>query len=142
VALLWLSPFARRVMSGADRMTWARPEVAELAKRRGVSVVRADAVRWVAAGQEAPAPAALARAELVARTGDVAMLGPRAGDARLALLIDEGHGLAGLAVEQGTRRALVVTGERLEDRAVVGAAPAAEQALRRGVRTLVAGAAR
>src|SRR5207247_1443799 len=36
-ALLWLSPFARRVMSGADQAAWARPEVLELARRRGVA---------------------------------------------------------------------------------------------------------
>jgi hypothetical protein len=141
-ALLWLSPFARRVMSGADQAWWARPEVTELARQRGVPLLRADAARWVAGGREAPEGLALARAEVLARTGDVAMLGPRAGGARLALLIDEGRGLSALALEQGERRALVVVGERREDRAVVGSAPAAEQALVRGARTLLAGGPR
>jgi hypothetical protein len=139
MALLWLSPFARRVMSGADQAPWSRPELAELAGRRGVALVHADAARWVAAGRQAPDGPALARAELLARTGDVAMLGPRAGEGRLTVMIDEGHGLAGLAVEQGARRALVVAGERREERSVVNGAVAAEQALRRGVRTLLAG---
>jgi hypothetical protein len=142
VALLWLSPFARRVMSGADQGRWSRPEVAELARRRGVALLRADAARWVAAGREAPDGPALLRAEVLARTGDVAMLGPRAGEARMALMLDEGHGLAGLAVEQGSRRALVVAGDRREDRVVVSGAPAAEQALQKGARTLLAGGTR
>jgi hypothetical protein len=141
-ALLWLSPFARRVMSGADQARWWRPEVAELARQHGVSLLRADAARWVAAGRLAPDGVALARAELLARTGDVAMLAPRAGEARLALLLDEGRALSALAVEQGGRRAVVVMGERREDRAVVGSASAAEQALWRGARTLLAGGPR
>jgi hypothetical protein len=141
-ALLWLSPYARRVMSGADQARWWRPEVAELARQRGVQLLRADAARWVAAGRQAPDAPALAHAELMARTADVAMLRPRAGEARLSVLIDEGHGLSALAVEQGGRRALVVMGERREDRAVVASATAAEQALGRGARTLLAGGAR
>jgi len=138
VALLWLSPFARRVMSGADQTAGSRPELAELARRRGVVLWHGDGARWVAAGRAAPDAQALERAELYARTGDVAMLG-HAAEARLALVIDDGHGVTGLAVEQGHRRALVVGGERREERATVAAPDVAEQALRRGVRTLLAG---
>jgi hypothetical protein len=141
VALLWLSPFARRVMSGADQAMWSRPELAELARSRGIALLHADAARWVAAGRAAPDGPALGHAELIARTGDVAMLGAHS-DARMAVLIDEAHGVAGLAVEQGGRRALVVGGDRREERLVVGASPDAEQALRRGVRTLLAGGPR
>jgi hypothetical protein len=92
----------------------------------------------VSAGRSAPEPAALTRAELMARTEDVASLAARAGSARVSLLIDEAHGVTALALEQGTRRALVVSGERREERVTVASPPAAEGALRRGARTLLA----
>jgi hypothetical protein len=135
--LLWLSPFARRVMSGADQLGFGRPEVLELAERRGLAQLRDDGARWLAAGRGAPPAPALERTEMLARTGDVAQLRPPGAGARLALLVDEAHGLTALALEDGPRRALVLGGERREERAVVGDAAAAEAALRRGVRTLV-----
>ena len=136
--LLWLSPFARRVMSGADQSGWSRPELLELARRRGMGLLRADGALWVAAGRDAPDPRAVGRAELIARTGDVAQLVSRASEARLSLLLDEAHGVVALAVEQGSRRALVLGGDRREERAVVDAPAAAALALRRGARTLLA----
>ena len=104
-----------------------------------MAVLRIDAAAWLAAGRGAPSSAALERAETLARTADVAQLGPRAAEARLALAVDENRGLSGFAVEQGGRRALVLSGDRREERAEVAGARQAEAALRGGIRTLLAG---
>ena len=117
--LLWLSPQARRVLSGTDQLWWTRPDVVELMQRRGVPLVRGDALGWLAAGRGAPSGLALERAEMLARTTDVAQLSPRAAEARLALMVDEAHGLTGFSVEQGSRRALVLAGDRREERAPI-----------------------
>ena len=75
-------------------------------------------------------------------SSDVARLGPLAEEVRLGLLIDEGRGLSAFSLEQGGHRALVVAGQRREERARIADRGAAEVALRRGVRTLVAGEGR
>jgi hypothetical protein len=137
-ALLWCSPAARRILSGADHGWWARDEIQQLVRQRGVPVLRTDGLRWLAEGRGAPSAQALEQTEALARTSDVAQLTPRVGPARLTLLVDEPHDLVAFAIEQGARRALVVAGQRREERTVVGAAPPAATAVRRGLRTLLA----
>jgi hypothetical protein len=137
-ALLWCSPAARRILSGADHGWWARDEIQQLVRQRGVPVLRTDGLRWLADGRGAPFAQALEQTEAMVRTSDVAQLTPRLGPARLTLLVDEPHDLVAFAIEQGARRALVVAGQRREERTVVSAAPHAAMAVRRGLRTLLA----
>jgi capsule biosynthesis CapC-like protein len=136
-ALLWLSPRARSAFAGSDAAALLAPDLIALAAERGLSAVRGDPASWIAAGRGAPDEEALAMAERLARTRDVALLRPRAGAARMELFLDERRGLAGFAVEAGRRRALALAGDRREVRARTGTAADAEAALFAGARTLV-----
>ena len=139
-ALLWLSPRVRRALAGSDAAALLRPEFAALAAARGVATLRGDMASWVAAGRGVPGASGLEAAERLARTRDVALLHPWAGSARLALFVDEGRGLAGIAVEASGRRAMAVAGDRREVRAAAARPADGEASLFSGVRTLVAGA--
>lgn len=138
-ALLWLSPRARRAFAGSDAAALLGPELTGLAAERGVATLRGDMATWVAAGRGAPDAAVLDVAERLARTRDVALLRPRVGAARLALLADERRGLAGFAVEMSGRRALALAGDRREVRARTARAADVEAALFAGARTLISG---
>jgi hypothetical protein len=139
-ALLWLSATARRALAGGAAAL-DRPELLALASERGVPVVRDDLAAWVSRGSGAPGPELTATAERLARTRDVALLRPPA-HGRLAVLIDDARGLAGLAVESSGRRAVALCGERRGGTATIGSAAAAAQAIASGTRLLLAGGGR
>jgi hypothetical protein len=135
-ALLWCSPFGRRVLSGADHRWWSDDDIQRLARQRRVPVLRTDGLGWLTAGKGPPSSVAIDQAEMLARTSDVAQLAPVIGPARLALLVDTSHDLVGFAIEQGARRALVLAGTRREERVIVDRGSMAA-GLRWGARTLL-----
>jgi hypothetical protein len=140
--LLWLSPQARRILGGAesDLVGAARRDRAGAPARagggaRGCSGVGGGRTRL--APGDGPGAGRAAGAHVRRRPAGAAGRGGAAG-----LLIDEGRGLSAFSLEQGGHRALVVAGQRREERARIADRGAAEVALRRGVRTLVAGEGR
>jgi hypothetical protein len=140
-ALLWLGPRARRLLAG-NEVEWVRGDLEALAASRGVRTEEVDLASWVAAGQGAPAPRALAALEGLARTRDVARLLPAGRPSGLVLLVDEVRGLAAAGLEQGSHRGASVLGRRLERREAVGSVAEASRSLAAGARTLVARPAR
>jgi hypothetical protein len=139
-ALLWLSPRARRALTAGDE-PFGRPDYVELAAARGVPVVHARLDAWLAGGERGPGADALARAERLARTGDPAMLASKLLGATASIVVDDERSLAGIAVASARGRAVVLGGDRVEERAFVRSSPEVAVALERGTRTLVAGAA-
>ena len=142
MALLWLSAPARRALGEGSARWAARPDIQLLLAGRGITCIQTDLAAWVAAGNGSPTGTALARIEALARTRDVARLAAGFDRGQLAIVIDEGRGLAAAAVEQGGRRAAAVFGQRLESRVVAGRGDGPGFSLGAGVRTLIAGAAR
>jgi hypothetical protein len=139
-ALLWLSSPARRALAGGAA-DLDRPDLLALASGRGLPVLRRDVAEWISRGAGAPAPELTTMAERLARTRDVALLWPPA-HGRLAVLIDEARGVAGLAVESSGRRAVALCGERRRGSFVLGPAAGPEhvaRAIASGARVLLSG---
>jgi hypothetical protein len=139
-ALLWLGPRARRALAG-DVEALAREDFLALAEARGVAVVHEKVEAWLAAFHEGPDAESVAQAERAARTSDPAMLTPRLGLARAALVVDDERGLVGVGVSTERGRALALGGDRWEERVFVRTDAEVARALARGARTVVAGAA-
>jgi hypothetical protein len=139
-ALLWLGPRARRALA-EDTEPLVREDFLALAEARGVSVVHEKVEAWLAAFHEGPDAESVEQAERVARSGDPAMLAPRFGQARAALVVDDERGLVGVGVTSERGRALALGGDRWEERVFVRTDAELARALARGARTVVAGRA-
>ena len=138
VAVLALSRRARASLGGAEGAL-ERPGLVELAERRGVKVERGDLVSWLLVGTGEPSARAVELAERIVLTGDVALLRPSLAEARFILVFDPARGLSAVAVEERGRRALALSGERRNARAVVHLRTEANEALSLGARVLASG---
>jgi hypothetical protein len=134
--LLWLSVRARRALAGDSSL--GRPDFIALAASRGLAVVKTDLPTWLAAGDGSPVAGAVAEAERLAETGDPIFLQRRLSGVDAALLLDETRGLCAVGLDGRGRRALVVAGDRRDERVTISSLEKANAALTSGARTLLA----